>query len=232
MKILTPNAKYALEINDNIPDEKDRLDSQQVVKEAWIENVYQIHESDLNDTGIMIDIGANIGAVSLYVASLNDSRDQAKVPIHVIAYEPEPHNLEVLAANVGNNGKTEQIEIVDQAVSNFKGNIEITNRGGNSTIGVNLEDSSVVEVVTLEDIFLDNGIVQCDVMKIDVEGAEYDMLLGASLDTLRRIKYLTLEFSATDLKTFGKTVAHLAQVFGIQIIGVPERGGYIYARRY
>lgn len=232
MKILTPNAKYALEINDDIPNEKDRLDSQQVVKESWVENVYQIHGSDFNDTGIFIDIGANIGAVSLFVAAMNDGRDQGMPAIKTYAYEPEPNNLSVLKQNIVNNEKREQVKIIGKAVSNFQGTMKINNRGGNSMLVDHTQEGAEVKVVTLEDVFLDNEIEQCDVMKIDIEGAEYGLLLDANVDTLRRIKYLTLEFSATDLPTFGQTVAHLAQVFGIQIIGVPERGGYIYARRY
>lgn len=231
MKILTPNAKYSFITNDRLINEKDILDSQQVVKEAWVENVYQIHAGDFSENGVFIDLGANIGAVSLQVASFNDTRFVDKIKI--FAYEPEPNNMDILTLNVVNNNKIDEVQMIQKAVSNYRGIAQISNRGGNSTIDDSTEgESSDVEVISLEDVFADNAIDECDVMKVDIEGSEYAMLIGTNMDTLRKIKYLTLEFSPIDLETFGKMIAHLAQGFGIQIIGVPERGGYIYARRY
>ena len=228
MKLLTPNAKYSFEIDDKLLEQVDLKDSMQVVKEAWVENVYQIQVGDFFDTGVFIDLGANIGAVSLYVASFNDNRDGK--PIKVIAYEPEPHNLKYLSGNVKTNQKVEQIKIVNKAVYDYAGKMKITNRGGNSQL--NTGEGAEVEVIPLRDVFTDNKIGECDVMKIDIEGAEYAVLLGAEVETLRKIKYLTLEFTGTSLEQFGKLVAHLAQVFNLHIIGTPQNGGYIYGRRY
>lgn len=228
MKILTPNAKYAFDIDDKLLEQVDLRDSAQVVKETWVENVYQIQVGDFFDTGIFIDLGANIGAVSLYVASFNDNRDSN--PIRVIAYEPEPTNLKYLSKNIKANHKIEQIKIVNKAVYDFEGTMKITNRGGNSTL--NTGEGEDVEVIPLRDVFKNNKISECDVMKIDIESAEYAVLLGADVETLQRIKYLTLEFTGTSLEQFGKLTAHLAQVYNLHIIGTPQKGGYIYGRRY
>lgn len=228
MKILTPNAKYGFEIDDKLLEQVDLRDSMQVVKEAWVENVYQIQVGDFFDTGVFIDLGANIGAVSLYVASFNDNRDGK--PIKVISYEPEPNNLKYLSKNVKDNHKIEQVKIITKAVYDYNGKMKITNRGGNSTL--NTGEGADVEVIPLRDVFIDNKIGECDVMKIDIEGAEYAVLLGAEVETLQKIKYLTLEFTGTTLEQFGKLTAHLAQVFNLHIIGTPQKGGYIYGRRY
>ena len=41
-----------------------------VVREIWCENVYEVFDGDLSDTGIVVDLGANIGAFTLYAAAL------------------------------------------------------------------------------------------------------------------------------------------------------------------
>lgn len=243
MKILTPNAKYAFELDDSLLEQADLKDSMQVVKEAWVENVYQIQASDFWDTGIFIDVGANIGAVSLQVAAFNDDRDRSLKPIKVIAYEPEPHNLKFLDLNVRTNSKVGEVKIHQKAIMPPTSNryFYVSNRGGNSTVHANQEENtSKVEVSTLEEIFTDNKISECDVMKIDIEGAEYEVLLESDTRTLQRIKYLALEFTGhkdsvylqNNPESFGKLIEHLAEVFNLHIIGKPSTGGYIYGRRY
>jgi len=229
MKILTPDAKYTIQLSDRL-EGKNLKDSQNVVREAWIENVYQINQGDFYDTGIFIDIGANIGAVSLKVASFNDNRDEGKKLIKVYAYEPQKNNFDDINANVINNNKQHDITIINKALGGHRMIVGISNEGGNSKI-INFSED-VISMIRLEDVFIDNGIEECDVLKMDIEGYEYETLIGASKDTLKRIKYLTLEFDKTDEETFGALIAHLAEIFNIHIIGRPSNGGYIYGRRY
>ena len=49
---------------------------------------------------------------------------------------------------------------------------------------------------------------------------------------LRKFAYITVEFDNTTDTKFGKLVTKLAHHFGIQVLGSPGRGGYVYARRY
>jgi hypothetical protein len=69
-------------------------------------------------------------------------------------------------------------------------------------------------------------------MKIDIEGAEFDLILNTSKKTLAKIKYLVLEFDKSFDGKFGQMIEKLAKQFGIDILGSPERGGYVYANRY
>lgn len=55
-------------------------------------------------------------------------------------------------------------------------------------------EDAVIEVLTLNEIMrrgFDDGTV--DLCKMDVEGAEYEVLLGDSADSLRRVHYLIIE---------------------------------------
>lgn len=233
MKILTPKADVIFECRDarNDPSDDHDLDYK-VVKETWVENVYQIKEEDFWDTGIFIDIGANIGAVSIYVALMNKNRDRSKNPIKVFSYEPEPHNLEFLRTNIANN-KVGDIKVIPKAVFKERGTISISDRGGNSSIFPRENTSSVeVPVVTLEDVFILNKITECDVMKIDIEGAEYELIINTPDEILKKIKYLTLEFDGGHEDKFGAMITKISRLFNTHILGSPERGGYIYGRRY
>lgn len=226
MRILTPNRDYSFEIREVM--DSDPL----VVKESWVENVYQINEGDFFDTNIFIDIGANIGAVSIKVASFNDTREKK---IKVIAYEPLTENIRLLSHNTKINRKESEIKLIQKGVWSKKDTLLITDAGGSSSVlpeKFTNQAQESIEVISLEDVFFENNISECDVMKIDIEGAEYNVINSSSIETLRRIKYLTLEFDGGHESEFGEMTTKLAEVFNLHIIGRPSTGGYIYGRRY
>lgn len=235
MIILTPQNDYKFHTRDSQNDPSDDHDlDYKVVKETWVENVYHIEDGDFYDTGVMVDIGANIGAVSLFVDNLNHKRDADKPPIRVFAVEPEPHNLKYLKKNISENPVTKHLKLIPNAVWHKSGKVKISNRGGNSNIfgRNNSTDIAEVQAITIAELFDKYQIGEADVMKIDIEGAEYDLLINTPDDILKRIKYLTLEFDANDDGKFGQMVDKLSRIFGIQILGSPARGGYIYGKRY
>jgi len=212
--ILTPQQRFVFHGRDDSPS--DAL----VVRETWVENVYRIHESDFGDTDTMIDLGANIGAVAVYGASLG-----AKV----IAVEPEPENLTYLLMNTTVNRTSGVVHIVKAAVSDHKGHVNITPQHGNTKIS---DTGTKVSALRLEDVFADRQIHACDVLKIDVEGSEYPIIASTPPEILRKCRYITLEFDNASDDDFGQLVAKLAHHFSIEVLGSPTRGGYIYARRY
>ena len=69
-------------------------------------------------------------------------------------------------------------------------------------------------------------------MKIDIEGAEFDLIVNTPAETLAKIRYITLEFDKSFDGRFGMMVEKLSKQFGLEILGSPERGGYIYGHRY
>ena len=199
-----------------------------VVRETWSENVYQIFRRDLRDNGIFVDLGANIGAVSVYAASLNDGLDPE---VMVYAVEPEPNNLKLLEENVIQNNVQSFVRICPVAISDRNGFSYITDSHGHSQVN-DAGDGAEVGTLRLAEFLRTHNLVYVDVLKVDVEGMEYDIIADCDMDTLRKIRYLTLEFDAAPDEIFGPMVAKLSKVFQIHILGSPERGGYIYARRY
>ena len=208
MLILTPNQQVRFHGREGSPS--DAL----VVKETWVENVYRIHPEDFQ-SGIAVDVGANIGAVSVFCAQW------AKV----VAVEPDPANLELLYRNLDENRA--QVQVVEAAITPERGTVHITPGHGHTTV---TETGVEVASMPLEDVLADVPAV--DVLKVDIEGCEYDLIASTPAVVLRRCRYITLEFDRTTNPVFGALVAKLAHWYGLEILGSPARGGYIYARRY
>lgn len=228
----TINENYSFTIRELLDDpSNDHNLDYKVVDETWNENVYRLHEYQFKDNAVFLDIGANIGSVSLYVDNFNKVRDENN-KIKVYAVEPEPNNLALLKENIKNN-PTENIIVINNAVWHEQKNVFITNQGGNSTIidGTYAESVEVL-AITIQDFIDLYNIDEIDVMKIDIEGAEFDLIINTPAETLAKIKYITLEFDKSFDGRFGMMVEKLSKQFGLEILGSPERGGYIYGHRY
>jgi FkbM family methyltransferase len=215
------------------PSDDHNLDYK-VIKETWVENVYHINPDQFYDTGVFLDLGANIGAVSLYVDNFNKDRASDLPVIKTYAVEPEPSNLILLETNIANNPTTKNITVIKGAVHHELKEVEISDRGGNASIykHPNAFKYTKVPALSIEELFNKYNIKEADVCKIDIEGYERQLIINTPDDILKRIKFLTLEFDATTDPSFGIMVQKLAGIYGIQILGVPERGGYLYCARY
>jgi len=232
MNYKTINENYSFEIRSFLDDpSNDHNLDYKVIDETWNENVYRIHEYQFKDNAVFLDIGANIGSVSLYVDNFNKVRDEYN-KIKVYSVEPEPNNLLLLKENIKNN-PTENITVINNAIWHEQKTVLITNKGGNSSIIDETNDESVeVLAITIQDFIDLYGIDEIDVVKIDIEGAEFDLIINTPPETLAKIKYITLEFDKSFDGRFGIMVEKLSKQFGLEILGSPERGGYIYGNRY
>lgn len=198
-----------------------------VVREIWCENIYEVFDGDVSDTGIVLDIGANIGAFSVYVASLDPN-------VRVFAYEPEPHNFDILHENIKRDDMMGRILISPIAIADRFGEALINNDAGNSSIIRPLGDTSPCRMIPLQAVWLGlDGLKRfefVDVLKIDVEGAEEKILLDASHDLLNLCRYIVVEVDAQS--DIGAIVAHLSETHQIKIVGKASKGVNIFARRY
>lgn len=223
MKILAHDPRY--KFNGREDSDSDAP----VIREIWCENVYEVFDGDLSDTGIVIDIGANIGSFSLYAASLGAKK--------VIAVEPEPHNLELLRKNIDEHkGITPDCEfVIDQvAIGRHDNNmVYINNDHGDSRVVENAnmaaDDSVNVRMITLDTLFKKHKIEYIDVLKIDIEGMEGDVILAASEATMNLCRYITMEYDQYS-KNLGAIVEKLNLTHQVKVVG--KAGGMIFAKRY
>jgi FkbM family methyltransferase len=139
----------------------------------------------------VVDVGANIGVFALYAA--------ASVGTRVFAYEPVDSTFAQLQANIAANGLENRITAYKMGVTGAREQRLITVGAECSPFSSiysegNNSDQQEIECLSLRDVFADNGIEHCDVLKLDCEGAEYEILYNAPDDVLGRVGRLCLEY--------------------------------------
>jgi len=161
-----------------------------VVWEVFKNKIYTDDENfKINSSDIILDIGGNIGAFSVFAA-----RNAKKVYV----YEALKENYDLLNENLKLN-KLNNVKSFNLAVSDKVGKeeffIEKGNIGGSSFYKKSYSIRKVkVFTTTLKKIFFDNHLKKINFLKMDVEGAEYKILLNASPALLKKIDKIVLEF--------------------------------------
>ena len=144
---------------------------------SWEPEATQAITSTVKQGMTVIDIGAHIGYYTLLFAKCVGAKGR------VFSFEPHPGNFEMLRKNVQLNHLT-QVQTLDQAVFSRAGEITISvpDDQPNSGNGSVCLDKGVrqfrVHAVSL-DAFCEEYLIRPDVLKMDVEGAEYEVLRGA-----------------------------------------------------
>jgi FkbM family methyltransferase len=134
--------------------------------------------SSLKAEDVFFDVGANIGLVSLIVArqpQFNHGR--------VHGFEPEPRNLEHMRRNIAANDLAASVQAHGVALSKAEGTAELFVRGeageGRHSLVSERGSTGAIKVpLTTMDTFCQENRVLPTVIKIDVEGAEGEVLYG------------------------------------------------------
>jgi FkbM family methyltransferase len=136
----------------------------------------------------VVDVGANIGVFSLWAERLG---------AEVVAFEPEPRTYSSLVANVaGRRITTMQAALAANAEPFARLYLSDVDSTRNTLVGKEIESGEPlrtfvdVPTVALADV-VGPG---CDLLKLDCEGTEFDALLRAEDETLRRARRIILEF--------------------------------------
>lgn len=129
-------------------------------------------EREIPPGAVVYDIGANVGYFSLLATVLVGLEGR------VYAFEPLPRNIEFLHKHIRLN-KLNNVEVIEAAVSDHEGEASF-DLGASSAMGHLAESGEItVQMVSLDQLLLANKLQPPDYMKVDVEGAEFDVLNGA-----------------------------------------------------
>jgi FkbM family methyltransferase len=164
----------------------------------------------------VVDVGANIGVFSLMMAKLMPESE-----IH--AFEPHPKIFKFLAKNIELNGAS--IFIHNVALGSKSAKVFISNKHAddmNQIITVPTRSRTETSMTTLDALFRDNDI---SLLKIDVEGMEKEILLGA-LNTLERVQNLIIEVDAENYRQFGTTIEEVIEILknlDFILVGIYQR---------
>ncbi len=165
----------------------------------------------LRPDDIVIDVGANIGVFSLIMA-----RRLPSGTVH--AFEPSSYHVEKLKSNLSlnpfRNVQTHALALSDRQHAsrlNFPpllldGFLNNTGMASQFQFEHSSSKSEEIECVRLDDYAVSRGIVCFDLMKIDVEGAEMDVLLGAVESIQRNRPRVVMEINLNHLQYAGRRI--------------------------
>jgi FkbM family methyltransferase len=155
------------------------------------------------------DAGANIGLYSRWIAGHLKAR-------RVVAFEPMAANVPELIHNIGIGGIASKVKVVQWALSDFNGPMEFqvddvqsasgsldsVRRGAASVAREALRLPPKTETVlsrTIDDLLMKQELPVPDVMKIDVEGAEFLLLRGGEDFFTRHSPKILIETHGTEV---------------------------------
>jgi FkbM family methyltransferase len=165
-----------------------------IVKHGIIQDWIAVHLEELvNEDGIVLDVGANSGLLTLPFAKKHVPKGM------VYSFEPDMENYKQLERNIELNHLSNVVPLRialqdDPSINETEFYIrraidgdKLTNRGISSLekIALHKIDHITVECSTVDKIVTQKQLPIVDFIKIDVEGSEYKVLKG-SIDTIKK----------------------------------------------
>lgn len=146
----------------------------------------------VEDHSTVIDIGANIGTYTVYAAT---SARNTKV----YSFEPLPNSYDVLTENIRINHLEDRVFPFRVGVASKKETRKLYVGDGSpfhSLYSGGRDGRPCVDIpcVSLGDILDENGIDACDLLKIDCEGAEYEILYSTPGSCFAKIREIRMEY--------------------------------------
>jgi FkbM family methyltransferase len=209
--------------------------------ETYEPDVWRVLMSEIRPGDVVADVGASIGLYTLAIAR--------RVGPHgrVYAFEPDPSSADILHRLLDLNDLSERVEVVQKVVGAGPGRVEFVAGGGSESHvrpnGARISRPTIsVDVVTLDEMFANQKL---DLVKIDVEGFEESVLVGAETilcDRTRAPRSLFVEvhpfawgaFGTTDRSLLSRLERNNYSVF--DLAGTPVEAmteyGEVVARRH
>jgi FkbM family methyltransferase len=131
--------------------------------------------SKIKADSIVLDLGANVGTFSLKAAKITQPNGK------VIAVEPIPFIFDNLKTNVRLNG-FQNIVLINAAAADKDGeaklNLGINYHTSSSIVRAESGNSILVKTVSIDNVLKLENIPKLDLIKMDIEGAEYLAIRG------------------------------------------------------
>ena len=198
---------------------------QHVKRNAYEPHVTAVFRDRLRPGMHVLDIGANIGYYTMLSASLVRSSGS------VTAIEPNPNSVRLLEASRRANS-FDNVAVLQVAAGREVGLLVMHGSYGNvMTSAAPAEANALINSTTVPSFKVDDLIPRdknIDFLKIDVEGAEYNALLGASELIKRCHPTIVSEFSPTTMPGIsgvdGRGYLRFLLDFGYTIAVIEEGG--------
>jgi FkbM family methyltransferase len=148
----------------------------------------------------VLDVGAAFGDTAILFLLSGAAQ--------VIAVEAFPGYCRLAKKNVKNNGFESQCEVMLSAIGGHSGVMKI-DKNLEEMFGIGVENNEIgdeVPIITIQEIVNDKKIKDA-ILKLDVEGFEYDIILNTSKVVLREFSDMVIEYHYG----YQKIVSHLEE---------------------
>jgi FkbM family methyltransferase len=171
---------------------------------AYEDELTAIFEANLRPGGVFVDVGANEGYFSVVASKLVGATGR------VVTVEPQSRLRPVLDRNMALNG-AQNISLNQVAISNGNGSVDLYLAPDTITGSTSLSKTrkypvprETVKMITLLQLLETNQVKVADLMKMDVEGYEYEAILGSQeVFRSKRVRTLVLELHSWILRDRG-----------------------------
>lgn len=168
-----------------------RLDEFAGFLDAWVYREYDVPGLRWHELRTVVDVGANVGAATLWFAS--------RAPkARIVAVEPSPAVIPSLVRNVEAAGLSQRVDVVPVALGATSGTGYLVPSPSSITATVGASRTGhPVPVVSLRQLLDQAGIDELDLLKLDCEGAELEILRSSETAVLPSVRVVVGEFHPT-----------------------------------
>lgn len=170
---------------------------------------------------VFVDVGANIGALTLVAAKKVGNMGR------VFAFEPHPRTYRFLAGNVALN-RQRNVQLFNVALGNTRGELKFSSHRSDDQNEVT-ESGEITVPVDILDNILPSTVSEITLMKIDVEGYEKFVLEGAT-ETMAKTSCVYFEAWDTHYKKYGYEVRDVIGFFRARGFEVFRKDGMSWKR--
>jgi len=151
------------------------------------ETAYEIFRRRVYDTGLasaavhrVVDVGGNVGYSCLFWCSMYPNA-------RVLTYEPHPAHCELLLRHMETNGYSDRVTLIPAGAAAKANTAVLSDKGIQSAVlqeGTRPTGAQPVIDIKLVDFFQTVGADPIDILKIDIEGGEYEILQDCRFDDI------------------------------------------------
>lgn len=190
-------AGYKTEFNFNASIKIAEKAKSKGIENTLLRNSIKLLSSSGNASdAVIFDVGANFGYLSLVWANTVSKNKGV-----IYSFEPNPFVYDCFSKSVSDNNLTEIIKHFNFAVGRESGKAKFYFAETSSNLNREFEESGIseIKIVSLDDFTAENKIERCHMIKIDVDGIEYEILNGA-VKTIEKFKPLLVIETNNDRK--------------------------------
>jgi len=183
-----------------------RLDEFFPFVEVFALRAYDVRCIKWPEVRTIIDVGANVGAATLWFAR--------RAPhATIISVEPASGVVSLLRHNIHANRLQSRVRIVAAALAGQSGTVEMTSSGPSVSRKVNRESRKAerVRAISLKELLDQHAFGEVDLLKLDCEGAEFDVLLSSDDRVLRRNRVIAGEYHAPNRANVTRLLGRLEE---------------------